>query len=320
MYGYAEQNSTVKTIAQSSIESIMAKEKASREVKEYRASLGLFNTLEEARKYTDEHFSEHECPLCFTRNENGEYAVYESDRAKDSDGIPIHSGDIVFMPDDSFFIIQFTRDVDEGKAQIPDTFFWKCLPVDGYADHVPEGFSADKIWNKNFGRDFKLRAWEETEKLDWLNSIVRKWETDNTEGLFSKCFGDIENNPCAIFTMSLLIVAGILIVVGFLARDILTMTYFVSVIIAITLLFNAVLVLIQHIDNKRIKRQAAEARTAIQKTLEETGELNRDVIRSVYAEYTTDCWQLRLFSEEEVQLSKNSYHLQLIDALFEKYS
>lgn len=309
---------TVDAIAKSSIEAIMAKEKARREMKDYRASLGIHDTLKEAQEWLNKHYKEYENPL-YIEKDSDRFLVKECS-FRDSDGIPIHDGDTVFLPDDSFFTIHFTEheisddDSDDSDEDNPlRVICYECLPVDGFDDHcdtnymgeMSSWFDTDEEEKTGIMTDsvFKLRAWEETEKQEWLNDIVDKYMAKELESRMTDAadaadgFKDfITMIVCVLAVLAPIFVLGAAIAVidgdaeamralKILLKGILAAG---AVLITARIGITAILRLARRSHEKKADAEANEIKSRIQKILEETGELDGKTVRKFYGDYTTD--------------------------------
>lgn len=324
---------TVGAIAKSSIEAIMAKEKARREMKDYRASLGIHDTLKEAQKWLNKHYKEYENPL-YIEEDSDRFLVKECS-FRDSDGIPIHDGDTVFLPDDSFFTIHFTEhEISDDKFSDDDDIrtlqtiarslyltddnplrmiCYECLPVDGFDDHCNTNYMGEM--NSWFDTDvekrtgimtddvFKLRAWEETEKQEWLNGIIDKYMAKELKYRVADAadaadgFKDIITIiACVLAVFAPIFVLGVVfsVIVGD-AEALWVMKMLLKIILAAEAVLitarigvAAIMRLVRRSHEKKADAEADEIKSRIQKILEETGELDGETVRKFYEDYTTD--------------------------------
>ena len=191
--------------ARSDISSILMKEKALREaeqeMKRYRASLGLFDTLTEAKERLEKQLPKSKMPL-YIEPADKKFQVSEY-LMLDADGIPIYNGDILFMADDSFFQVVF-RPAEPEKGKIAECFAFvlHAKPVGGNKDHVPECFLDTKESHEDYDENgisvygieyvadedrtetaFRHRKWQDSEKAEWLSKGMEDWLQEREETL-----------------------------------------------------------------------------------------------------------------------------------------
>ncbi len=194
--------------ARSDISSILMKEKALREaeqeMKRYRASLGLFDTLTEAKERLEKQLPKSKMPL-YIEPADKKFQVSEY-LMLDADGIPIYNGDILFMADDSFFQVVF-RPAEPEKGKIEKiaecfAFVLHAKPVGGNKDHVPECFLDTKESHEDYDENgisvygieyvadedrtetaFRHRKWQDSEKAEWLSKGMEDWLQEREETL-----------------------------------------------------------------------------------------------------------------------------------------
>lgn len=189
--------------ARSDISSILMKEKAlreaEREMKRYRASLGLFDTLTEAEGRLEKQLPKSKMPL-YIEPADKKFQVSEY-LMLDADGIPIYNGDILFMADDSFFQVVF-RPAEPEKGKIAECFAFvlHAKPVGGNKDHVPECFLDTKESHEDYDENgisvygieyvadedrtetaFRHRKWQDSEKAEWLSKGIEDWLQEREE-------------------------------------------------------------------------------------------------------------------------------------------
>lgn len=189
--------------ARSDISSILMKEKALREaeqeMKRYRASLGLFDTLTEAKERLEKQLPKSKMPL-YIEPADKKFQVSEY-LMLDADGIPIYNGDILFMADDSFFQVVF-RPAEPEKGKIAECFAFvlHAKPVGGNKDHVPECFLDTKESHEDYDENgisvygieyvadedrtetaFRHRKWQDNEKAEWLSKGMEDWLREREE-------------------------------------------------------------------------------------------------------------------------------------------
>lgn len=183
--------------ARSDISSILMKEKALREaeqeMKRYRASLGLFDTLTEAEERLEKQLPKSKMPL-YIEPADKKFQVSEY-LMLDADGIPIYNGDILFMADDSFFQVVF-RPAEPEKGKIAECFAFvlHAKPVGGNKDHVPECFldtydeNGISVYGIEYVADedrtetaFRHRKWQDSEKAEWLSKGIEDWLQEREE-------------------------------------------------------------------------------------------------------------------------------------------
>ncbi len=324
---------TVDAIAKSSIEAIVAKEKARREMKDYRASLGIHDTLKEAQEWLNKHYKEYENPL-YIEEDSDRFLVKECS-FRDSDGIPIHDGDTVFLPDDSFFTIHFTEhEISDDKFSDDDDIrtlqtitrslyltddnplrmiCYECLPVDGFDDHcntnymneMNSWFDTDEEKRTGIMTDnvFKLRAWEETEKQEWLNGIIDKYMAKELKSRVADAANAADGFKdiiimivCVLAALALILVIGVALAVTAgdaesmwaLKMSLKVILAAEAVLITARIGIAAILRLVRRSHEKKADVEANEIKSRIQKILEETGELDGETVRKFYGDYTTD--------------------------------
>ena len=176
----------IKETAQQSIISIKAKADAIRDTKRMLANYGVFDTYEDAALYVQETAGKSDYPLYITEGEMGRYLVKEY-ILKDADGIPVHNGDIVFFPDDTFCRIQFQYPEETKKSYNNlDCVFFSCQAVESNEEFFPDCFydkelkkiEANEEEATNFSCKNRLRAWSEEEKIAFLNDLIDKTVND----------------------------------------------------------------------------------------------------------------------------------------------
>lgn len=198
----------IRRFAVSDVTSILEREKAqqeaARQVKELRASLGIFSTLKEANDYKNKMQPQSAIPLVIEPCEDG-FQVSEC-MIPDLDGVPIYSGDILFEADDSFFEICWTPVF----RPLENTLAFIAKPVKGRGDFIPYWLQKDKpeayrasSKQKNEPPQFRHRQWTDEEKADWLEQKMKSVKKETAKPTY-KCIGVI-----LLFIM-LLLAAGVL--------------------------------------------------------------------------------------------------------------
>lgn len=168
-------DSTIDKIADTSIKEILKQEQQHREHTLGQA-FSVYDNRSSAEAWVAVHYLDYKNPLCIRQN-GSSFSVDEC-ILEDADGILIHDGDIVFLPDDTFFRFK----VSYNKERSGDVWY-EAIPVDGHEDHFPKHFPFSPVQGKNTvsfedtenvirKSEFRLRAWDEEEKKAWLEDCL----------------------------------------------------------------------------------------------------------------------------------------------------
>lgn len=169
----------IKNTARESILAIQRQESAIRDAKRVLAGYGIFDSLDEAYLYVKENAASSDYPLYITKEEDHKYHVKEH-ILKDEDEIPIHNGDTLFCPDNTFFQIQFhykeSKKINE--KEILDRLFVRLQKIENCEEYFPKCYEDDHVFSyslkeklglKEKLKGARLRSWTEEEKNAVLN-------------------------------------------------------------------------------------------------------------------------------------------------------
>lgn len=160
---------------------IKARDEAEKAAKKAMESYGVFDDIEKAAAYVQSKTKISEYPLYIRINEYKDKKQYEVKELvlKDADGVPIHNGDAIFLPDDTFFRIQFTSSIPTENDSLIDKIFYRGVAEEGYEEYFPEKLKKYPVQEMKLDDDyikslFRIRMWTNLEKQDYLENELKQ--------------------------------------------------------------------------------------------------------------------------------------------------